>query len=570
MTVRVLPNNIINQIAAGEVIERPASAVKELLENAIDAKADKIEIIIKDAGKSLIQITDNGTGMTPEDLSLSVKRHATSKLPDENLTNINFLGFRGEALASIGSVARLTITSKLSNMQNAYEISVFGGEEQAIKPASLNNGTKVVIKDLFFATPARLKFLKSNIAETQQIIDVINRLAMANPHISFRLISDDKEKLKYLKSNDISRISEVLGKNFADNSLKVSTSRGDIKINGYVSLPTFNTKTSSEQYFFVNGRAVKDRYLFGCIKAAYQDLIESSAYPYIALFININPQDIDVNVHPAKAEIRFKDNNLVRGSIISSVKESLLGADYKTSTTASFDMLQRFKNFSPQSFALQDSASIKSDFISYEGMQGQEENLTEKPLGLAKTQIHKTYIISQTNDGIIITDQHAAHERITHQKLIKEYKEGKVKTQMLLIPEIIQMAENKQTALLEKTQDLAKLGLIIESFGGNSIIIREIPSLLGKVDIQVLINNIAEEILEWGKDLSFEDKINSIIATIACHSSIRAGFDMSSIEANELLRQMEQTPNSGQCSHGRPTYIKLTLNDLEKLFHRKE
>ena len=621
MPIRILPSNLVNQIAAGEVIERPASVVKELVENAVDAGAKSITVTLVDGGKSLIAVADDGKGMSQEDLSLAVERHATSKLPDDNLFNINFLGFRGEALPSIASVARMSITSRQQGAENAWKLEINGGQKQEIAPAAYPKGTRIEVRDLFFATPARLKFLKSAAAEAGQCVDMLNRIAMANPHISFSLISDDKKKINLnacqgeLFDARLKRLSEVMGKEFAQNSVLIDAERESVKISGYVSLPTLNRANSLSQYLFVNNRPVRDKLLLGALKGAYQDVLASNRYPMCALFFDVNPAYVDVNVHPTKAEVRFFDNALVRGLLVSAVRQALaqgaeraadtldvshlveisepigdvaqaanpdFEADYRRSGILQEHMMAAPKGFYQSLMphgngggrrqaelpALERAYSVKIDDVSSLATSHFEsENIGH--LGLAKAQFHDTYIIAQSEDSIIIVDQHAAHERIVMEKLKQSLMNNQqVATQILLIPEIVDLSLSDKTRILENAEGLKQLGLVVEEFGSTAVIVREVPALLKDCDVKKLIVDLVEEMAEWGKEFTLTQKMHLACATIACHGSVRAGRKLSIDEMNHLLREMEHTERSGQCNHGRPTYVELKIKNIEKLFER--
>ena len=613
--IRVLPDNLINQIAAGEVVERPASVIKELVENSIDAGATVVTVTLTGGGKNLIIIEDNGKGMTKEELELAVQRHATSKLPDDNLFNIKHLGFRGEALPSIASISRMTITSKkTSNSDTAWKLEIEGGKKSKISPAAHNKGTRIEVRDLFYATPARLKFLKTEASEAGACIDILNRIALANPQVSFTLISDGKKKISLSAHQDTSldarlqRVSDILGREFADNSLQILAERDGLRISGYISLPTLNKANSLSQYLFVNNRPVRDKLLLGAIKGAYQDVLAHNRYPVLALFFEVDPGSVDVNVHPAKAEVRFYDNNLVRGLLVSSIRHALLqGAGHTANTTTLDDFIPKFDtpntmfaqetNHRPfnndchcersaatqssdssiysHSFQSRPSRSRQSSIPDLERVYSvKTEDTTTRSsdeigeLGLAKAQFHDTYIISQNEDSIIIIDQHASHERIVMEKLKSNLIRGNVASQMLLIPEIVELSASNKARILEAAPDLSKLGLIVEEFGTTDIIIREVPALISDSNVKKLIEDLSEELAEWGKDYALEEKLHHICATIACHGSVRAGRRLNSDEMNRLLRDMEKTELSGQCNHGRPTYIKLNIKDIERLFKR--
>lgn len=608
MTIRILPNNLVNQIAAGEVIERPASVVKELVENSIDAGATSIELTLVDGGKSLIVVSDNGRGIDKDELPVAVERHATSKLPDDNLFNINFLGFRGEALPSISSVSRMTIVSRREGAENAWKIEVNGGEKSEIMPAAHPQGTRIEVRDLFYSAPARLKFLKTTPSETAQCVDILNRIALANPTISFYLSDENRKKVTLnacqgeLFDARLKRLADVMGREFSDNSLLINAHRENLTITGYVSLPTLNKSNSLYQYLFVNNRPVRDKLLLGAIKGAYQDVLAHNRYPMAALYFDIDPAYVDVNVHPAKAEVRFYDNALVRGLLVSAVRQALTLGDHRSANNldlAGF-VHDNIPGFGENEVAvLQEHKPGGGNVPAFRPLMSQPRRQTELPelerkvfsvkvdepcpavsaagdsgevgpLGLAKAQFHDTYIISQTEDSIVIIDQHASHERIVMENLKASLlAENKVATQILLIPEIVDLSLSEKTRLIEAAEELQKLGLSVEEFGSTAVIVREIPALLGDCDIKALIRDLAGEMAEWGKGFSLTDKLHTICATIACHGSVRAGRRLNIDEMNRLLRDMERTEHSGQCNHGRPTYVELKLKDIEKLFERR-
>lgn len=606
MTIRVLPSNLVNQIAAGEVIERPASVIKELVENAIDAGAHKIEVSLSGGGKNLLSVSDDGCGMSKDELELAVERHATSKLPTDNLFDINFLGFRGEALPSIASVSRLTIQSRKHGEKEGWQISVNGGNKQDVVPSSINEGTRIEVRDLFYTTPARLKFLKTDAAETGQCIDMLQRIALANPYISFYLYSDGKKKVGYnacqgdMQMARRQRVADVMGKEFEDNSSPIAAQNEFCDISGFVSLPTYHKANSLSEFLFVNNRPVRDKLILGAIKGAYQDLMMAGRYPLCAIFIHVNPRYVDVNVHPSKAEVRFYDNGAVRSLIVHAIRSSLSSGSKQSAETGLLEQLlqqnsenyfftednqypdfavnektvKRFqmpvtgKNNHKSSFKMPDlmpSYSVRTEDVT------EFENTAEVgELGLAKAQFHNTYIISQTEDSIVIIDQHAAHERITMERMKQSMsKNERLPSQMLLLPEVVDLTLSEKENLLSYTETFADLGLGIEEFGPQAVLVREIPGLLGDIDVKKLIKDLAAEISEWGSAFALEDKIHHICATIACHSSVRAGRSLNIEEMNRLLRDMEKTEHSGQCNHGRPTYIKIKLADIEKLFERR-
>ena len=608
--IRLLPNDLINKIAAGEVIERPASAVKELVENSIDAGATKIEIIMRNGGRTFISVTDNGCGMSKQDLVLAVERHATSKLPTDNLNSISTLGFRGEALPSIGAVSRLTIKTRSKDMDTGWSINVTGGDIEGVVPSSLKIGTQVEIRDLFYATPARLKFLKTDRTETGRTIEVIRRIAMVNPNISFTLNDGTRTNIRFngaqgnLPNIQLSRIGEVLGRDFEENSLLIEAERQGFILTGYAGLPTLNKRTSSHQFLFVNGRPVQDKLLYGAVRAAYSDFLAYDRHPFVVLFLNAPGSTLDVNVHPAKSEVRFQEPGLVRGLIIGALKKALMEAGYQTSSTISNAALgilnksiskisptgvrssgQSYKtrepsqnNYLPSSFAnseiayghldLNSAPMARTDSPSHQSSESLNE-IASFPLGAAQAQLHKNYIVAQTNEGLVIVDQHAAHERLVYEKMKIDLKEGGIKRQVLLIPEVVDLENIKIQRILELKDDFARLGLILEKFGEGAILVREIPSILGDINVKNLVIDIADELEEFGSSTILEDKLGHICGTIACHSSVRSGRTLRVEEMNALLREMEATPHSGQCNHGRPTYVELKLSDIEKLFGRR-
>ena len=605
MSIRILPSNLVNQIAAGEVVERPASVVKELVENAIDAGATSVEVRLSEGGKTLIAITDNGKGMTPDELRLAVERHATSKLPDDNLFNINFLGFRGEALPSIASVARLSIFSRTADEDSGWKIEVNGGAKSEVSPAAQAKGTRIEVRDLFYATPARLKFLKTAAAEAAQCSDILQRIALANPNVAFSLYENDKKKFALPICNGdlfdarLERISAVLGREFGDNSILISAEKESVKISGYTSLPTLNKANSLSQFLFVNNRPVRDKLLLGAIRGAYQDVLAQGRYPMCALFFDVDPRYVDVNVHPAKAEVRFYDNALVRGLLVSSIRNALNLHSNRTSSNVLnleqlvHDKIPDFSASTPEDGCLREAEipnrSYQPFSYAYRPQPAKQAALPELerkfsvrveevedvvdrsdigPLGLAKAQFHDTYIISQTEDSLIITDQHAAHERIVMEKLKAGLREGRVATQILLIPEVVDLPSAEKTRILAAAEDLAKLGLVIEEFGTTAVLVRETPALLGEIDVKQLVEDLAEQMAEWGSGFELTEKLHLVCATIACHGSVRAGRRLNIDEMNRLLRDMEKTPHSGQCNHGRPTYVELKIVDIGHLFDR--
>lgn len=611
MTIRLLPQTLINQIAAGEVVERPAAALKELIENAIDAGADQIDVCVSNGGKTYFSVSDNGRGMTPDELKLCIKRHATSKLPNDDLNCIHFLGFRGEALPSIGSVARLSITSKTAQSDEAWILSVEGGVESSICPRARDTGTTVEVRDLFFSTPARLKFLKSDQTELSAIKETVNRLAMAYPHIGFTLSGETRRLLTYPKKELlIDRLDDVIGHCFKENTLPVHAEYEGITVSGFVGLPTYTRATSLDQYLFVNGRFVRDKILAGAIRASFQGLIGHDAFPVAVLYITVPHEAIDVNVHPAKIEVRFKDAGRIRGLMIGALRNVLAEHGSKTATTIGIDALERStspayipfqRQYTPAPYrsnaftqkytATPETLSVneKSDFQSTQqtniplnetysiktttcsNSQTPDLEMPEfPPLGFAKAQLHNTYIIAQGEDSILIVDQHAAHERLTYEKLMTSLKENGMSSQLLLLPEVIDLSPDDVETLSKRSDELKTFGLIIDAFGHDSVAVREVPTLLAKADIKQLVRDLAETLRVFDDTVSLQDKIKDICARMACHGSIRAGRTLTLAEMNALLRQMESCGTSGQCIHGRPTYIQLNLNDIERLFGRKK
>lgn len=601
MTIRLLDPTLINQIAAGEVVERPASAIKELVENAIDAKSTKIDVVVREGGRTFISITDNGHGMNQEDLLLSVERHATSKIPDQDLFNIRTLGFRGEALPSIGAVSRLTLTTRTQDSETAWRLSIQGGAKENPSPAVLALGTRVEVRDLFYATPARLKFLKTPTTELSHIVDMLNRLALAHPHVQFSLTDGERSIFSYDLYTD--RIEAILGKDFTQNSTPIFVEREGFRIKGQASIPTFNRSNSTGQYLFVNNRPVKDKLLSAAVRVAYQDFLASHRHPVLVLFLKVDPSEVDINVHPAKAEVRFRDAGLIRSLLISALKNALQEAAHRSSTTIAQGAVAAFQNpsvlerskssFFPingerKLYSSSPSSSRKFSFPSVQQnpflkleeaeapyqIETHVQPVSEKPqedlpLGFARAQIHKTYILSEAVDGLVIVDQHAAHERLVYEQMKKERATQGIQKQTLLLPEIVELSEDFLKVILSHADELAQWGLILEPFGQSAVVVKEVPALLHKIDWKQLVLDLAAEIQDMDASLSLSEHLNEILSTLACHYSIRAGRQLSLEEMNALLRQMEATPFSGQCNHGRPTYVKLDRQDLEKLFGRR-
>jgi DNA mismatch repair protein MutL len=608
--IRRLEEGTINRIAAGEVVERPASAVKELVENALDAGAHRVSVTIAEGGAALIVVEDDGEGMDAQSLKLAIERHATSKLATDahgadDLTHISTLGFRGEALPSIGAVARLAILSR-TKASAAHAITVEGGLADGPNPtgflSSGQSGTRVEVRDLFFATPARLKFLKSPRAESLAVIDVVKRLAMARPDVAFVLTDDGRVVFSLaaeetLFEGSLRRLAKLMGRDFADNSTPIMAERETVRLSGFAGLPTYNRANAQSQFLFVNGRAVKDRLLLGAVKGAYADYLARDRHPAVALFLSCDPEFVDVNVHPAKAEIRFRDSGLVRGLIVGALKAALHEESHRASSTVADATLAalrpsaapvhgrnreytpqqtRFTGFSEAARAFAEPLSTPAVAQSptppahaHHDDHDHASHTDAPPLGVARAQVHDTYIVAQTEDGIVIVDQHAAHERLVYEKMKGALSNGGVKRQALLIPEVVEMDESEVARVIARADDLAAFGLVIEGFGPGALLVRETPALLGAVDAKALIRDIADELAETESADSLKERLDHVSATLACHSSVRAGRRLNADEMNALLREMESTPHSGQCNHGRPTYVELKLADIERLFGRR-
>jgi DNA mismatch repair protein MutL len=638
--VRQLSDDTINRIAAGEVIERPASVVKELVENAIDAGATRIEVVTAGGGKTLIRVTDDGYGMTRADLALAIERHCTSKLTDDALLAIDTLGFRGEALPSIGAVGRLSIATKHASEPHGWQISVEGGIKSEPGPAALSLGTRIEVRDLFFSTPARLKFLRGERAETGAISEVIKQLAMARPDIRFSLSGADRGTTTYAAAQGpdaaLVRIAQILGEDFTENSVPLDFERDGIRLTGHAGLPTFHRAAANHQFFSVNGRPVRDKMLHGALRGAYADVMASDRHSVVVLDIELDSQEVDVNVHPTKADVRFREPQTVRGLIVSGIRAALGASGHRASTTggratlaalrpgwqpapdhlgrtvtpqASFDHALRvhsgadrgsaaragattarswdWRGFTPSAdengsetapdnaawgFADAAEATIAPAVSGFDEapQEALDRNETDVPhsLGIARAQLHENYIVSQTTDGVILIDAHAAHERLTYEKLKRQRAEAGIGRQMLLIPEIVELTADEAANLLAARDDLAAAGLVIESFGGEAIAVREVPVILGKFDVTRLIRDIADDLSDSGTTSRIETRINRVLSTIACHGSVRTGRRLRPEEMDALLREMEVTPNSGQCNHGRPTWVELKLSDIERLFGR--
>lgn len=621
MKIRLLSENTINQIAAGEVIERPASAVKELVENAIDAGARNIAVVMTAGGRDLISVSDDGCGMSRDELILAVERHATSKLREDDLTDIRTMGFRGEALPSIASVSRVSMVSREQDSDEAWRIDIEGGQKQAVQPAALTGGTRIEVRDLFYATPARLKFLKAERTEFNYAQDVIKRLAMAHPEIGFSLMDGDRRAFRVSATQGelpnelfgarLRRLTAILGHDFGDNALAIEVIRdseeGPIKLSGYAGLPTYNRGNAQHQFLFVNGRPVKDKLLNGAVRGAYMDYLARNRHPVLALFLELPTHMVDVNVHPAKAEVRFRDSGHIRGLIVGSLKRALTEAGHRAATTVAQSALGSFQPgtertsfpqysgktsfptpptaygsglgdrsfdyhspLSPQDkqMSLGEGFAPPAGRVDGEGETAPDDQI-KFPLGAARGQLHETYIVAQTADGIVIVDQHAAHERLVYERMKGHLLDNEVPRQVLLIPEVVELEQDAVDRLMTRADELKDMGLLIESFGAGAVVVREAPALLGESDIQGLIRDMADELMELDQALSLKERLEEVCSTMACHGSVRAGRRLRVTEMNALLREMEQTPHSGQCNHGRPTYVELKLSDIEKLFGRR-
>jgi DNA mismatch repair protein MutL len=595
--IRQLSEGTINRIAAGEVVERPAAAIKELVENAVDAGATRIDISASGGGADLLLVEDDGIGMNADDLKLAVQRHATSKLPiaggEDDLSHIVTMGFRGEALPSIGAVARLSLASRTRDSE-AMEIRVDGGRVQGPMPAGFRgkgqHGTRAEVRELFYATPARLKFLKSSRSEDLAITDMVKRLAMARPDISFSLTLDGRKALDLAAEPDLMdgrlpRLSRIMGREFGDNAALVEAQREGVSLSGYAGLPTYNRANAAMQFLFVNGRPVRDKLLVGAVRGAYADFLARDRHPALALFLECDPDFVDVNVHPAKTEVRFRDAGLVRGLIVGALKYALSEAGHRASTTVAGSALSAFQRQAPSPFqspnifsaAHFQTTSVREAPASYSAALPMSVRMEETPvdampdtpLGVARAQLHETYVVAQTADGIVIVDQHAAHERLVYERMKKALADGGVARQPLLIPEVVDMDPSEVTRVVERAAELAELGLVVEGFGPDAVVVREVPAMLGKLDVKGLVRDLADEIAESGNALSLKERLEEVSGTLACHMSVRAGRRLNAEEMNALLREMEATPHSGQCNHGRPTYVELKLADIEKLFGRR-
>ncbi|WP_145107485.1 DNA mismatch repair endonuclease MutL [Cereibacter sediminicola] len=598
--IRQLDEAAINRIAAGEVVERPASAVKELVENALDAGARRVSVDIADGGKTLIRVTDDGCGMTAGDLPLALSRHATSKIDGSDLLDIRSFGFRGEALPSLAAVGRLVITSRVAGGEGAA-VTVSAGRMEPVRPAALGAGTVVELRDLFFATPARLKFLRTDRAETQAIAEVVRRLALAEPEVGFTLTDHSAGEPRLLfraeaEGGDLfdalhRRVARVVGADFAENALRIDVAREGLRLQGYAALPTYSRGSGVAQFLFVNGRPVLDRMLLGALRAGYMDVLSRDRYPAAVLNLICDPQRVDVNVHPAKAEVRFRESGEVRGLIVTALRQALAGAGHRASTTVAGDTLEAFRPEAAAPPAARiyqmdrpSAASVARSFA-FQAPQAAMPGLAEapaarveeapvdaaedRPLGAARAQIHGNWILAQTARGLVIVDQHAAHERLVYERLKRQRDGAGIARQVLLIPEIVELSPSDAARLLEAADELAALGLVLEPFGGGAVAVREVPAILGKVEAAPLLRDILDDLADLGSSDRLQARMDAVLSRMACHGSVRSGRALRAEEMNALLREMEATPLSGQCNHGRPTYVELKLADIERLFGRR-
>ncbi len=597
MEIRRLPQNLINQIAAGEVVERPSSALKELIENSLDANATQINVLLENGGKNLISVSDNGIGIQKDQIPLAIERHATSKLPDNNLDKIKYLGFRGEALPSIAAISELNLQSKFIDSNQAWSLDVISGSFNEVYPSSREIGTKLSIKNLFFATPARLKFLKSSRVERSYCHQVIQKMALVNPFVGFNFKADGRELLNIKpesKSGDffLNRIRNVMGTSFSDEAIKIENSKRITdtkfaKIYGLIGLPTLNKSNYNLQNLFINGRPIQDRNLSGAIKSAYRDTLPKGRFPVFCIYIDVPTDFIDVNVHPGKTEVRFQDNALIRSLLVGSISRELNSSFFQTTNEVSKDAINRFSENeifnTAKANIIYDNQDIKQSLFNkieakplkkpikqndFENNIIQNIDKESFPLGAALGQFNKNYIISQNSNGIVIIDQHAAHERLTLEKMKFARQNKSIERQILLLPEVINLQPVPLEIIKENIELLAEIGFVIEPFGEGAVVLREIPALLGDTDIKQIIIDLGDDLSEMGLPSSYLAKSDLILGNIACHRSVRSGRSLNETEMNQLLREMEKTPNSGQCNHGRPTSISLSLKDIEKLFNR--
>jgi len=598
MPIRQLSPETVNRIAAGEVVERPASVVKELVENALDAGAREIEVVTAGGGLSLIRVTDDGCGMGADDLALCVERHATSKLDHEDLLAIDTLGFRGEALPSIGAIAHLSIASRPRGASGAFEIAVDRGTKLAMKPAPLNPGTRVEVRDLFSATPARLKFLKSERAESLAVSEIVKRLAMAHPEVGFSLTTGERTSLRLppcesTADGRLQRLGRIMGREFMADAVPVAGERDGVNVAGFAGLPTLHRPDAAYQFLFVNGRPVRDKLVMAAVRVAYGDLVPKGRHPLIALFVSLPPAEVDVNVHPAKTEVRFRDAAAVRGLLIGALRHALESAGFRASAQGGARTLETLARTGADPLPLRSAATAAGgftagfatgfaedhqasfgDFVSVSADTGAHDtgpapDDERRPLGAARAQLHETYIVAQTETSVVIVDQHAAHERLVYERLKRAISNGGVTRQALLIPAVVEVGDDEAAALDERTAELAELGLVLERFGAGAVVVRETPALLGNASIDGLVKDLAADVLAEGAGTPLRGRLEAVASRMACHGSVRAGRRLNAAEMNALLREMEATPFSGQCNHGRPTYVELKLSDIERLFGRK-
>ena len=573
MRIHRLSEGTINRIAAGEVIERPASVVKELVENALDAGATQIDVAFRGGGKSFIRVTDNGSGMAPDDLALCTERHATSKLNDDNLVDIRTLGFRGEALPSIGSVSRMGISSRLNGAREAFALRIEGGQQQPLKPAALAMGTEIEVRDLFYATPARLKFLKADRTETAEAADIVRRLALAHPATGFSFVTEERRMIDAPAGETReARVSRIMGAEFRANAVTFLGERDGVGVEGFAGLPTYSRAQGNMQFAFVNGRPVRDKLITGAIRGAYADLMSRARFPALVVYLTCPPDRVDVNVHPAKSEVRFRDSAFVRSLIVSTIRAALAGQGLAANTTLSNATVSSFRPMPPAANPYGGFAERQAAFEMNMPLQAAIDDapVTEDfLLGVARAQCHDNYIVAQTKTGIVLVDQHAAHERLVYERLKRERAGAGIATQPLLVPQVVELDPADVERVTGAQDVLAQSGLTVEAFGDGAVLLREIPMALVGADIAGIIKDVADELSELGETTTIDESINHVLSTMACHNSVRSGRKLKPDEMNALLREMEVTPNSGQCNHGRPTFVELKLSDIERLFGRK-
>ncbi len=582
--IRRLPDSVANRIAAGEVIERPAAVVKELVENAIDAGATRIEVALEAGGKSLIQVTDDGCGMGPDELPLALARHATSKLADEQLVRITSLGFRGEALPSIGAVSRLLLTSRTATLDAAWAVAVSGGEAGPVAPAAGAVGTRAEVRDLFFKVPARLKFLRAERSEAEAAQEVVRRLALARPELAFALNVDGRPVFRAEPAGELfagallHRLGQVMGREFVANAIELDAEREGLRLTGFIGLPTFSRRDARQQHLFVNRRPVQDRLLKQALRAAYSDLLFHDRQPVAALFLELPPELVDVNVHPAKAEVRFRDPGMVRGLVVGGLKRALAEHGHRSAAAggATLGAFRPGAGIPYRPGLAEPGGGWRPEMLQAALAVGAPSARAEAPppgdapaypLGAARAQLHRSWILAETADSLILVDQHAAHERVVYERLKAELRQGGVRRQALLLPEVVELDPAELHALTARAAELVELGLVLEPFGPGAVLVRELPALLGQTAAAPLLRDLAADLLAEAPGL--EAALDAVLAGIACHGSVRAGRGLGLEEMNALLRQMEATPFSGQCNHGRPTYIELRREDVERLFGRR-